>query len=403
MEVKVSTMEVLFINNDYPPYIFGGIGTFIHELAKGLTRRGVKVHVVTGYPEPIGSMGNIGFRQSAESEADVVRFSYPSFPPRHTVFQIWNLKNIMNVVQKMDVDLIHGQCGSTYPALSYLKSKAPVIVTFHSSPMMSRITSVQSIFRGGTFKDVFTYFVGYPAYHFAFLKELQHSDAAITVSRALKSEILTEMGNEYSEKLQCIHNGVDIPSLDREYEEAGVDEEEAEKTILFAGRLFWLKGCLSMVKMAYLLQKCNSKFKIIVRGSGPLLNRMQEYINLLGLKNIELGGFATRPELMKCFRRCKFVAIPSKYEACPMILLESMCLGKIPLMLQLPFSSELTQDGKYGILADRIESLTSRLITLQDTISVDELSKNIRIFARKMYDIDVSASRYIEQYHELIS
>jgi len=42
------------------------------------------------------------------------------------------------------------------------------------------------------------------------------------------------------------------------------------------------------------------------------------------------------------------------HEACPMVLLESMCLGKIPLMPRLPFSSELTDGGKYGILRARI-------------------------------------------------
>jgi glycosyltransferase involved in cell wall biosynthesis len=72
---------------------------------------------------------------------------------------------------------------------------------------------------------------------------------------------------------------------------------------------------------------------------------------------------------MKRMRHCKCVAIPSIYEACPMILLESMCLGKIPLMLELPFSSELTEDGKYGIPADGAKSLTERLITLENTNS----------------------------------
>jgi glycosyltransferase involved in cell wall biosynthesis len=397
------TMEVALINNDYPPFIFGGIGTFTHELAIGLSRKGVKVHVITGYPEPINSIGSFGFQRNAEDGINILRLPYPSIPPRHTVFQLWNLKKIMKIIQGLDVDVIHGQCGSTYPALLNLKRNAPVLVTFHSSPMMEKIASAQSIFRGGSLKDFWTYLVGYPAYHFAFLKELQYSDAAVTVSRTLKSEILAEMGEKYEEKIQCIHNGIDLPSLDKEYEEAGTDIVESEEAILFAGRLFWRKGALNIIKMAYLLQKKKTKFKMIVHGTGPLFNKMREYISSLRLKNIELRGFTTKQQLMKSIRHCKFVAIPSMYEACPMILLESMCLGKIPLMLKLPFSSELTEGGKYGILGDGVKSLTDRLITLENTHSLSQLSDNIRMFARKVYNIDKVTSKYVELYRNLSS
>ena len=140
-----------------------------------------------------------------------------------------------------------------------------------------------------------------------------------------------------------------------------------------------------------------------MHGTGPLANKMQEYIRSLGLKNIKLRGFTTRSQLMKSMRYCKFVAIPSMYEACPMILLESMCLGKIPLMLKLPFSSELTEGGKYGILAEGVESLTDKLITLKNTHSLNQLSNSIRMFARNVYNMDKVTAKYIEMYRDVSS
>jgi hypothetical protein len=68
--------------------------------------------------------------------------------------------------------------------LEIKKEIASVLVTFHSNPLMEKIASAQSIFRGGSFKDFFTYFIGYPKYSFTYRKELQHSDAAVTVSNA---------------------------------------------------------------------------------------------------------------------------------------------------------------------------------------------------------------------------
>lgn len=53
-------------------------------------------------------------------------------------------------------------------------------------------------------------------------------------------------------------------------------------------------------------------------------------------------------------------------------------------MLRLPFCSELTNGGKYEILGDGVESLTDRLIKLENSYSLSQLSNNIRMFARKV-------------------
>jgi hypothetical protein len=91
------------------------------------------------------------------------------------------------------------------------------------------------------------------------------------------------------------------------------------------------------------------------------------------------------------------------YEVCPVMLLESMFLGKIPLMLRLPFSSELTDGGKHGIPGDGVKSLTDQLITLENTYSLSQLSNYIRMFAGKVYNMDKITSKYIELYHDLSS
>ena len=396
-------MEVVLLNHDYPPYIFGGVGTFMHELAKGLARKGVTVHVVTGHNVPLRSLSRFEVQRKIEDSIDVKRFPYPDIMPRHTVFQMWNLKKISESIQDLDVDVIHGQCTATYPLIRFLKKKAPVLVTFHTSPLMEKIGSTQSVLRGGSFRDLWTYLIGYPAYHFTFLKELQYSDAVISVSKSLKSEIILEMGEKYAEKIHPIYNGIDLRSLDDEYKEVEAEFPESEKTILFAGRLFWRKGALSVVKLAYVLQKRNTRFKIIVHGTGPLFNKMQSLIHSLNLKNIELKGFTTKSQLMKSMRQSKFVAIPSTYEACPMILLESMCLGKIPLMLNLPFSCELTEGGKYGILGDGVTSLANQLINIEASHSLSRLGNDIRTFARNNYNIDILTSKYIDAYRNLSS
>ena len=396
-------MEVVLLNHDYPPYIFGGVGTFMLELAKGLARKGVRVHVITGYNVPLGSFDYSGFQKKTEGLIDVQRFPYPNIVPRHSVFQMWNYKRISKSIQDLNVEVVHGQCTATYPLIRVLGKKVPTLVTFHHSPMMEKIASTQSILRGGNLNDVWTNLVGYPVYHLAFQKELQYSDAVITVSKSLASQILQEMGDKYKAKIQTIHNGIDLESLDEQYEPVGEQFQESEKTILFAGRLFWRKGALRLIKLAFLLQRKGAKFKILVHGTGPLFQKMQRLTSSLNLRNIELKGFTTKSQLMKSMRQSKFVVIPSTYEACPMILLESMCLGKIPLMLKLPYSRELTEEGKYAVLGDSVDSLVDQLVNLESSHSLDQLSSNIRTFARSKYNAEVLAENYIKAYRNLPS
>jgi predicted glycosyltransferase len=43
-------MRIVLLSHEYPPYIFGGIGTFMRNLARDLSRCGVEVTVISGYP-----------------------------------------------------------------------------------------------------------------------------------------------------------------------------------------------------------------------------------------------------------------------------------------------------------------------------------------------------------------
>jgi glycosyltransferase involved in cell wall biosynthesis len=101
---------------------------------------------------------------------------------------------------------------------------------------------------------------------------------------------------------------------------------------------------------------------------------------------------------MRSMKRSKFVVIPSFYEACPMILLESMCLGKIPVMFNLPYSVEFTENGKYGIIAKNPEDIVEKLKTALAERDLGGFGDKVKDFARRKYDIKNTASRYLDVY-----
>jgi glycosyltransferase involved in cell wall biosynthesis len=104
---------------------------------------------------------------------------------------------------------------------------------------------------------------------------------------------------------------------------------------------------------------------------------------------------------MRSMKRCRFVVIPSLYEACPMILLESMCLGKIPIMFDLPYAREFTKNGQYGVLAKDAKDMLLKITSIHRQGDMEHLSKEIRNFSRKEYDMDEIALKYYHLFGKL--
>jgi len=115
-------LHVVLLSHEYPPYIFGGVATFVENLAHGLLRQGNEVTVIAGYPVP--SSGFKKFKadeEQTESGINIIRLPYPNFPPRQLWFQVFNLPKLVEVIRCINPDIIHGQSGVAYPALVKLK------------------------------------------------------------------------------------------------------------------------------------------------------------------------------------------------------------------------------------------------------------------------------------------
>lgn len=391
---------MVLLSAEYPPFVYGGVGTFVKNLAIGLRREGVRVTVISGCPVP-SHVRHVEISEEKDLEIDVIRFPYFDIHPKNAIFQLRNLKKISETVKAINPDLVHGQGLSTFPASIRLKNLAPLIVTFHASPKADKAIGIYSLLRGGSFSDFSTYVLGYPASSLICRNELRDSKMAVAVSRSLMSELLEEMGETNRGKMCEIHNGIDIETLDRGYKNVEYDVEETNDTILFAGRLVWGKGALNLIKIAYLLQKEELDLKLIVHGDGPHFKTLERKVHEFGLTNVELKGFASGAQFMRSMRRSKFVIIPSYHEACPMILLESMCLGRIPVMFNLPFSMEFTENGKYGIIAKDMRDMVEQLRIAHMKCDLTSYGDRVKDFARRKYNIRNMSLRYVHLYNSI--
>jgi glycosyltransferase involved in cell wall biosynthesis len=394
-------MHIVLFSHDYPPFAFGGIGSFTENLALGLSKLGVKVTVMTGHPTYTPNLNKVEVIISEKRQIEIARFDYPNLTPRHISFQLFNLKRLYNYAVDQSPDIIHGQSGAAFPALLALKKIAPTIVTFHISPKMLRNMTIPSLTRGGSFYDFFTHVVGYPAWKYGFKEEFALSDYAIAVSKTLMDEMKQDFGKKKKGDLQYIHNGVDLEGL-RKQLSVSTSTNLKNPTIVFGGRLYWTKGIFLLLELAYLLKKNhNFDWKIRVYGTGPSSTIIKKKILNLGLDNIEMFGQVKRSEYLRAVNNSTFVVIPSLNEACPMALIECMCLGKIPFMFNLPYSREFSENGEYGILANSVHEMARLIDSTYRDANLESKQKEIKSYATEKYDILKVASEYLKIYESL--
>jgi len=391
-------MHVVILSAEYPPFFIGGVGSFVKNLAAGLGKEGVKVTVISGYPS-FSRAKLFDVIEEKFPNINIIRYPYLNIHPKNAIFQLLNLKRLYETIKKINPDVIHGQGASTFPASIKLKKLAPLIVTFHSSPKINKTMGVYSILRGGSFYDFKINVLGYPVSSFIYKKEIRDSEVAVAVSRILALELMEETSEAYKEKIYKIHNCIDIETLDKEYNSCNL--KEMNDAILFAGRMIWIKGTLLLIRLARLLQREKIGLKLIIHGNGPLSKTVARKIQNYRLTNVELKGFSRGEQFISSLKRSGFVIIPSYYEACPMILLESMCLGKIPVMFNLPFANEFTENGKYAILANNVSEMAEKLKVAYLKSDLKNFSNRIRSFARKKYDIKNMVSKYLVLYRKI--
>lgn len=137
------------------------------------------------------------------------------------------------------------------------------------------------------------------------------------------------------EKIHLLYNGIDVNEV--QY------SNEDDDYVLFLGRLVPEKGAETLLKAH---AKSNQAWKLVVAGTGPLLDVLKTQYN----PSI-LVGYLAGDALKEIIRKASVVVVPSEwYENCPMSVLEAMAYGKPIVGSRIGGIPELVEEGKTGLL-----------------------------------------------------
>lgn len=231
------------------------------------------------------------------------------------------------------------------------------------------------------------------------------SSRVIMVSQNL-SQVL---GSTYtSGQMVCIHNGIDIESVQAHTGRSRIRSEwgvaNSLPVIGVVGRLTRIKGQEVLLRAIARINAGTSNFKVIVIGDGPERIKLQELATILGIDNI-IRFIGHRDDVYDCIDALDILALPSLHEGLPMVLLEAMALGCPVIASRIGGIPEVIEHGKSGLLfsAGNDKELADYIVfLLGDRKGSIRLGKEGRERVRTHFNAELMAMHTAQVYKLLV-
>lgn len=305
-----------------PPFTWGAGGSarVVYDQAKELARRGHKVSVITTDLHP-------------PTEAAVKRHN-PEMVDGFDLFRFPCISNTMAWKSKIyistqlagylkkhvsEYDIVHLQDLISYHAVatarSCIRNGVPYVITAHGSiPWLQEPKLIHRIYSDHYGRMIL--------------------ERASRISALTSSELEQYVGYGVSkQKVEIIPNGIDpegyqaLPQKGLFRSKHGIGQDE--KMVLFLGRIHEIKGLDLLVDAFAEVEKRIEKVKLVIVGPDDgYLHVVNDRIRKHGVgKNVAIIGPIYGEEKWQALVDADVFALPSRYDAFPMALLEALACG----------------------------------------------------------------------------
>lgn len=392
----MSKKKVLILTPNYP--LFAGdnyYGHFIHTMAKSLLDD-FEVLALAPYKKGLAR---------AEVMDGVKVFRHPQFlwsvdfaygdgivtgikkkPLRIfvlPVFLLYQLFWVAKLCRTYRIDIVHthwlipaGLIGVTYKLLFNRKIKI----------ISSALGSDYWGFRTGWGRSVLKFI-------------FRHSDSLITVSNAIKKDIEeNELCNKPIYPITMgIHTQVFVPAPSI----AG-----ATIKILYVGRLTHLKGIDLLIEVMPALLKKHSNLHLDVVGTGPAGDLLKQRVSDTGINDkVSFRGFVQTEDLPGYFANADIFVLPSLSEGWPVVVMEAMSAGCVPVVTDLPVFKEYAHRNDLFYIAKTGDqkSLEEMLLKAINSPDIEQVKANVRNYAIANFDWKIIVAKFKSVYNNTLA
>ncbi|WP_435022682.1 glycosyltransferase family 4 protein (plasmid) [Tundrisphaera sp. TA3] len=226
------------------------------------------------------------------------------------------------------------------------------------------------------------------------LKEkIRHADFVVAITDFTRSQLYRWADYADWGKIRIVRCGVDRMFLD------------AEKTpvpdvprLINIGRIVEQKGQLLLIQAAAKVIREGIECELVIVGDGPMRGEAQRLIDEYGIGDrVRITGYKSGPEVREEIRQSRALVLPSFAEGLPVVIFESLAMGRPVISTYIAGIPELVENGRCGwmVPAGSVDALARAMREALST-PVEEMDRMGREGARRVaefHDARVEAAR----------
>lgn len=344
-------MNICVVSREVYPYVKAGIGVYVYHLCRLLRDKGHQVFLITDNYEGINTLEDFaGIEVRPVSAIALIHqeiFSNYNLFYSHNVYQV--LKDLTQEV-KLDVVEFSDYFGESYFTLlekkrhGFLK-ETPIIIKCHTS--MYECLKAAHIPTDG-YEDVI-------------LQEdycITHANNLSAISHALAEKVRTRLS--IIKPIEVLLNPLGLTQSKRSQY-----IPQSLKTVLYVGKLQYIKGTDLLVQAAIENLKRGHQFKVRLIGQ-DIDGHQEELLALIPDEYrmaFEFVGFANRDVVLEAFSQAYVSIFPSRWEGLSNVCIEAVTQGCPLILSDAGGLKEMKNFGDFGIYfpSEDLKTLTDQL------------------------------------------
>lgn len=348
-------IRTLHFTPEFPPVIWGGLGTAVGGLVNASARAGITVGVLlVGGVLVLGKRGYGGWQLISEELVAHTRLKALADPGGVTFFHIPPGEAVdtgLRLAQAWQPDVVHLHTAWLWPMARAIRERirTPLVFTVHSL-------------------DRAEYEVGGCASHWEAQETvIRQADRVIAISHSEK-DLLVQYLPEMRDRIRIFGNGIDDCATAREA--ACKDRRNESPLVLYTGRFVDRKGIRELLAaIPLVLEQAPAARFVLVGGYGGgaeierswLTDVLRPYRS-----RVHFTGWLAPYEVAEWYRNADVLVVPSWYEPFGMVILEGMLYGLPIAASNVGGPAEILEHGRTGLLfpPKNVEALAQTLLEL---------------------------------------
>jgi glycosyltransferase involved in cell wall biosynthesis len=234
-------------------------------------------------------------------------------------------------------------------------------------------------------------------------EKIEHAAFVVAVCNYGRSQLYRWCPRDQWHKVQIVRCGVDELFLSGPRQPV-----PAAPRLLSVGRLSEQKGQLLLVEAAALLHDRGIEFELVLVGDGELRGPIEALIQSRRLgASVKLAGWKSGAEIRGLMLESRALVMPSFAEGLPVVVMESLALGRPVLSTYVAGIPELVESGVSGVLvpASDVKALADAMAGLlaAGNEELERLGENGRQRVRTNHDASTEAARLAGLFRRVVT